>query len=192
MADALIARPGIKVEVDGHTDSKGSDAYNQKLSDARAASVMQYLVSRGVEAGRLTSKGFGESKPIADNATDEGREINRRVELTITDDGSAAAAPEAAAEAAPAEPAAEAAPADAPADAAPAEAAPADAPAADAAPADAPAADAAPADAAAEAAPADAAPADAAPAEAAPEEVAPADAAPADASAEAPAETPAN
>jgi len=191
VADALIARPGIKVEVDGHTDSKGSDAYNQKLSDARAASVMQYLVSRGVEAGRLTSKGFGESKPIADNATDEGREINRRVELTITDDGSAAAAPEAAAEAAPAEPAAEAAPADAPADAAPAEAAPADAPAADAAPADAPAADAAPADAAAEAAPADAAPADAAPAEAAPEEVAPADAAPADASAEAPAEAPA-
>ncbi|MDB5988489.1 MAG: OmpA family protein, partial [Nevskia sp.] len=85
VADALKARTDIKVEIDGHTDSKGSDAYNQKLSERRAASVKRYLLSRGIDAGRMSSKGFGESKPIADNNTDEGREINRRVELTVTD-----------------------------------------------------------------------------------------------------------
>ncbi len=105
VADALLARPEIKVELDGHTDSKGSDAYNQKLSNARAASVMQYLVGRGVDAGRMSSKGFGESMPVSDNGTDEGRELNRRVELKITDIGTPAPAAETAApaEAAPAE-----------------------------------------------------------------------------------------
>jgi len=149
VADALLARPDVKVEVDGHTDGRGSVPYNLKLSDRRAASVKQYLVGRGVDAARMSSKGYGKSMPIADNNTDEGRELNRRVELKITDDGSSAApapAPAPTAEAAPAEaaPAADAA-------AAPAEAAPADA----AAPAEA----APPADAAA--APAEAAPADA-------------------------------
>lgn len=179
VADALIARPDIKVEIDGHTDSKGSDAYNMKLSDARAASVVAYLVSRGVAADRMTSKGFGESQPVADNATDDGRELNRRVELKITESsgGGVTAAPAnevPAAEAVPADaaPAAEAAPAEAaPAEAAPADAAPAEeAPAAEAAPADAAPAEAAPAP---EAAPADSAPAEEAPAEAPPAEEVP-------------------
>lgn len=83
VADALIAASAIRIEVGGHTDYKGSDAYNLKLSDRRAASVVAYLVSRGVDAGRLSSRGYGESQPIDTNETDEGREVNRRVELKI-------------------------------------------------------------------------------------------------------------
>ncbi len=66
-------------EVQGHTDSKGSDAYNLKLSDARAKAVVKALEARGVAAGKLTAKGYGESQPVADNATEEGRAQNRRV-----------------------------------------------------------------------------------------------------------------
>jgi OOP family OmpA-OmpF porin len=88
VADALLARPDIKVEVDGHTDGKGSGPYNLKLSDRRAASVVQYLIGKGIDAGRMTSKGFGKTMPIATNDTDEGRELNRRVELKIVGDGS--------------------------------------------------------------------------------------------------------
>jgi outer membrane protein OmpA-like peptidoglycan-associated protein len=84
VSDALLARPDIQVELDGHTDSKGSDAYNQKLSERRAESVKQYLVGRGIDGGRMTTVGFGETQPIADNATDEGREYNRRTELKVT------------------------------------------------------------------------------------------------------------
>ena len=83
LAQALKARTDLRVELDGHTDSKGSDAYNQKLSQSRAASVRQYLVGSGVEASRLTAVGMGEGSPIADNQTDAGREVNRRVELKI-------------------------------------------------------------------------------------------------------------
>jgi len=83
VADALVARPDIKVEVDGHTDAKGSDSYNQQLSEKRAASVMRYLAGKGVEAARMTAVGFGETQPVADNETDEGRELNRRVELKV-------------------------------------------------------------------------------------------------------------
>ena len=83
VASALVARPDVKVEVDGHTDGKGTDAYNQKLSDARAKSVASYLVAHGVAKDNLSSKGFGKSMPIADNNTDEGREQNRRVEMKI-------------------------------------------------------------------------------------------------------------
>lgn len=82
---ALTSRPDIKVEVDGHTDGKGSGPYNLKLSDRRARSVKQYLVEKGIDAGRLTTKGFGKTEPIADNSTDEGRELNRRVELKVTE-----------------------------------------------------------------------------------------------------------
>jgi OOP family OmpA-OmpF porin len=71
----------VKVEVAGHTDSVASDAYNLQLSDRRANSVRDYLISRGVAADRLTAKGYGESMPIADNTTEEGRAKNRRVEL---------------------------------------------------------------------------------------------------------------
>jgi len=81
VAASLKERPDVKVEIAGHTDSKGSDAYNLKLSDRRAAAVREYLISKGVMAENLTSKGYGESQPIADNKTDEGRAKNRRVEL---------------------------------------------------------------------------------------------------------------
>lgn len=80
---ALQKRPDITVEVAGHTDAKGSDSYNQKLSDKRAASVMGYLVEKGIAAERITAVGYGESQPVADNATDEGRELNRRVEMKV-------------------------------------------------------------------------------------------------------------
>ena len=112
VSDALLARKDIKVEIDGHTDGKGSEPYNLKLSDRRAASVRQYLVSRGIDADRMTSKGFGKTMPIADNNTDEGRELNRRVELKVTDSNggvssdTGAVAPETA-PAAPASPAAD-------------------------------------------------------------------------------------
>jgi outer membrane protein OmpA-like peptidoglycan-associated protein len=71
----------VDIEVAGHTDSMGSDAYNMKLSQQRADAVRNFLISRGVAADRLTAKGYGESQPVADNATDEGRFKNRRVEL---------------------------------------------------------------------------------------------------------------
>jgi outer membrane protein OmpA-like peptidoglycan-associated protein len=114
VADALLARKDIKVEIDGHTDGKGSEPYNLKLSDKRAASVKQYLVGRGVEADRMSSKGFGKTMPIADNNTDEGRELNRRVELKVTDSNggvTSESATPASTEAAPAALAADAAPA---------------------------------------------------------------------------------
>jgi outer membrane protein OmpA-like peptidoglycan-associated protein/tetratricopeptide (TPR) repeat protein len=75
--------PGIRVEIDGHTDSVGSDAYNLKLSQARAQSVVEYLVKHGIPRERLVAKGFGETKPVAPNTTPEGRAKNRRVEFRI-------------------------------------------------------------------------------------------------------------
>lgn len=108
VGDSLIAAPDIKVEIGGHTDAKGTDEYNQKLSERRAASVVQYLVGKGVEPARMTSAGYGESMPVADNETDEGRELNRRVELKVTE-GTATVIPIAPEMAAPA---AEAAPAE--------------------------------------------------------------------------------
>jgi OOP family OmpA-OmpF porin len=71
----------VKVEVAGYTDSVSSEAYNQELSARRAKAVLDYLVSKGVDAARLSAKGYGESSPIADNGTAEGRAKNRRVEL---------------------------------------------------------------------------------------------------------------
>jgi outer membrane protein OmpA-like peptidoglycan-associated protein len=71
------------VEVAGHTDSTGSDAYNQSLSERRAASVSAYLRSRQVLPDRIIAVGMGEARPVADNATDTGRQLNRRVELTL-------------------------------------------------------------------------------------------------------------
>ena len=71
------------VEVAGHTDSTGSDAHNQGLSERRASSVANYLRGRGVISERLITVGMGESRPVADNATTEGRQANRRVEITM-------------------------------------------------------------------------------------------------------------
>ena len=71
------------VEVAGHTDSTGSDAYNQSLSERRAGSVGQYLQSQGIGSQRLITIGLGESMPVADNTTNAGRQANRRVEITM-------------------------------------------------------------------------------------------------------------
>ncbi|MGZ3884262.1 MAG: OmpA family protein, partial [Bacteroidia bacterium] len=80
----LTENPTIKIELGSHTDSKGSDDYNMKLSDSRSKSVVDYLISHGIDAGRLTAKGYGETKPIDTNDTDEGRQNNRRTEFKIT------------------------------------------------------------------------------------------------------------
>ena len=86
VAELLMEHEEIrKVRVEGHTDIKGSRRYNLSLSDRRAAAVRRYLVSRGVSSSRLVSKGYGFDQPIADNATDEGRALNRRVAFTILD-----------------------------------------------------------------------------------------------------------
>jgi outer membrane protein OmpA-like peptidoglycan-associated protein/plastocyanin len=84
VVDALKRRPDIKVEIGGHTDAKGTVPYNRKLSERRAASVKNYLIAQGIEADRMTAVGYGKVVAIADNDTDEGRELNRRVELTVT------------------------------------------------------------------------------------------------------------
>jgi len=84
VAESLAAFPHVKVEVAGHTDSQGDDAHNLELSDRRARAVMAYLVERGVDASQMTAKGYGETKPIADNGTSQGRAKNRRVELRRT------------------------------------------------------------------------------------------------------------
>ena len=70
-----------QLESSGHTDSVGTEEYNQKLSEGRAESVKAYMVKKGVSAHRIDTVGYGESKPMADNATSEGRELNRRVEI---------------------------------------------------------------------------------------------------------------
>jgi len=79
----LKAADVVSIKVVGNTDSKGSDAYNQKLSERRADSVARFLISQGVASSKVTSEGDGERKPVADNDTDEGRAKNRRVELHI-------------------------------------------------------------------------------------------------------------
>ncbi len=83
VADVLDRYNQTYVDVYGHTDSTGSDAYNQTLSERRAVAVADYLVSRGVEAARLETLGYGETQPIASNDTVEGRAQNRRVEIKI-------------------------------------------------------------------------------------------------------------
>lgn len=80
-ADSLKANSKVRVSIQGHTDSQGPDSYNQGLSERRAEAVKSYLVGKGIAAGRISTLGFGESKPIADNATKEGRAKNRRVEI---------------------------------------------------------------------------------------------------------------
>jgi outer membrane protein OmpA-like peptidoglycan-associated protein len=90
IAAILNQYPDFKISVEGHTDSRGSDALNQRLSNERAASVRNALISGGVDAGRITSSGFGESQPVADNNTAEGRQQNRRVEVIVLGAGTVA------------------------------------------------------------------------------------------------------
>jgi outer membrane protein OmpA-like peptidoglycan-associated protein len=84
IAQTLEDYPQTLIDIYGHTDSVGSDAYNQTLSENRANSVADYLGSRGVQRVRMATRGFGETQPIADNATEEGRAANRRVEIRIS------------------------------------------------------------------------------------------------------------
>ena len=83
IAASLVQYPNSLIDVYGHTDSTGSDAYNQTLSDNRARSVAGYLSSHGVNSARIRSQGFGETQPVASNDTEEGRAANRRVEIKI-------------------------------------------------------------------------------------------------------------
>jgi OOP family OmpA-OmpF porin len=78
----LEANPDLRVRVDGHTDARGSDAYNQQLSERRAAAVRKFFIDEGIEPGRLESRGFGESQPAAPNDSAENMRLNRRVEFT--------------------------------------------------------------------------------------------------------------
>ncbi|MCG6188340.1 OmpA family protein [Maribellus maritimus] len=83
MAQTLIKYDDTKIIIEGHTDSKGSDSYNQDLSEERAASVADLLKSKGVAGNRISEVGYGEEMPVADNETEQGRSLNRRVEVAI-------------------------------------------------------------------------------------------------------------
>ena len=93
IAGILLAYPDLRLDVEGHTDAIGSDAYNQDLSEKRAAAVQQYLVQQGIPASAIAARGFGKLQPVADNSTAAGRQQNRRVELVVSGDmiGTAAA-----------------------------------------------------------------------------------------------------
>ncbi len=81
----LEDRPQARLVVDGHTDATGPAAFNQTLSEKRAQSVKAHLVSRGMQASRIRTNGYGQTRPVASNDTQEGRLKNRRVEITIVD-----------------------------------------------------------------------------------------------------------
>jgi outer membrane protein OmpA-like peptidoglycan-associated protein len=89
LVELLNRYPAMKIEISGHTDSKGNDEYNLKLSQARAQAVVDYLISKGISKDRLQAKGYGETKPIAPNQNpdgsdnEEGRQLNRRTEFKI-------------------------------------------------------------------------------------------------------------
>lgn len=84
LVQILKDNPSYKLAIESHTDNSGTNEYNQKLSDNRSASVMKYLVSKGIDASRLTGTGYGEEKPIATNDTKEGKSLNRRSELKLS------------------------------------------------------------------------------------------------------------
>jgi outer membrane protein OmpA-like peptidoglycan-associated protein len=86
VAGILAAQPGLEVQVEGHTDSIGTDVYNKQLSDRRAASVRDYLVSNGIPPAAVGTAGLGESQPVATNETAAGRQMNRRVEIVVSGD----------------------------------------------------------------------------------------------------------
>jgi len=79
----LLENPDIEIEISAHTDSRASDEHNFKLSDNRAASVMNYILSKGISSNRITAHGYGETRPIAPNDTEENMQLNRRVEFKI-------------------------------------------------------------------------------------------------------------
>jgi len=83
IAQMLRAHPEVTLLIVGHTDSRGSEAYNQRLSEQRAESVANYLIQRGVSASRVTTSGRGELEPRGTNSTEAGRQLNRRVEIFL-------------------------------------------------------------------------------------------------------------
>jgi OmpA-OmpF porin, OOP family len=85
LVDILSKNPTLKIEISGHTDNVGNAAYNKTLSDNRAKSVVEYIVSKGIDQARLTHKGYGLENPVASNETEEGRALNRRVEMKIVE-----------------------------------------------------------------------------------------------------------
>jgi outer membrane protein OmpA-like peptidoglycan-associated protein len=84
LSGIVMAHPGLNLEIEGHTDSTGSDELNQKLSEERAGAVRSYLVQQGLPDSSVTSQGLGKSMPVADNATSAGRQHNRRVEIIVS------------------------------------------------------------------------------------------------------------
>ncbi len=82
-AQVLLEYPKTAIVVQGHTDSTGTEEHNQALSERRAAAVANYLIGRGIDPARITSVGYGEGSPVADNATSAGRQLNRRVDLLL-------------------------------------------------------------------------------------------------------------
>ena len=86
VAGIILSHPGLKIEVEGHTDSVGGDDYNMRLSENRASAVRTYLVGQGINPANVTSAGFGKGDPVADNSTAAGRQMNRRVELVVSGD----------------------------------------------------------------------------------------------------------
>jgi outer membrane protein OmpA-like peptidoglycan-associated protein len=96
----VLAHPGLSLQIEGHTDSVGSDQMNQQLSERRADSVRDFLIAQGVAGSAVTAKGFGKADPVASNDTADGRQKNRRVELVVNGEaigkmgaGTGAAAP---------------------------------------------------------------------------------------------------
>ncbi|NDH90207.1 MAG: OmpA family protein [Flavobacteriia bacterium] len=83
VATWLQENPGLRIQVEGHTDNQGSAAYNQTLSEKRSAAVVEALVAQGVARERMQGKGFGASRPVASNETAEGQALNRRTEIKI-------------------------------------------------------------------------------------------------------------
>jgi outer membrane protein OmpA-like peptidoglycan-associated protein len=86
VAGILLAYPGLKVQLEGHTDSVGTEEYNMKLSNERAGAVRDYLVSQSVLTANLTATGLGKASPVASNDTAAGRQQNRRVEMVVSGD----------------------------------------------------------------------------------------------------------
>ena len=84
LSGIVLAYPGLHLEVEGHTDSVGGDAFNQRLSEKRSDTVADYLKSQGINSANVTSRGFGKTQPIASNATAKGRQQNRRVEIVVS------------------------------------------------------------------------------------------------------------
>jgi len=84
LASVLMGDKSLKLKIDGHTDNTGNSERNKQLSETRANTVKNYLIKKGVDAARLTAEGFGSDKPLGDNNTAEGRAVNRRTELTVS------------------------------------------------------------------------------------------------------------